>query len=66
MDGKVSGRFESLDHLHLCFAGLFVLTASPASTFGHLLEGVVLGLGRCVGTMGVASLQVEGWGEAVF
>lgn len=56
VDGEASGRFVSLDHLHLCFAGLFVLTASTTSAFGHLLEGIVLGLGRCVGAVGVASL----------
>ena len=66
VDGEVNGRFGSLDHLHLCFAGLFVLTASTTATLGHLLEGIVLGLGRCVGAMGGASLEVEGWGEAVF
>ena len=63
---KESGIFVSLAHLHLCFAGLFVLTASPTSTFGDLLEGIILGLGRCVGAVGIASLEVEGRGEAVF
>ena len=66
VDGGAGGRFVSLDHLHLCFAGLLVLTASTTTTIGHLLEGIVLGLGRCVGAMGVASLEVEGRREAVF
>ena len=61
-----SGIFASLDHLHLCFAGLFVLTASTTSTLGHLLEGIIMGLGRSVGAMGIVSLKVEGWGEAIF